>query len=92
MLGLKAPIQVQKKKICSRNNNMLEEPLQTIYTTLTTEGALKYWAIPFVAAAVGWATNWVAIQMTFWPIPRYSPFRLARGGAHTYRKNGDYCH
>lgn len=25
-------------------------------------------AIPFIAAAVGWFTNWIAIQMTFWPL------------------------
>lgn len=25
-------------------------------------------AIPVVAAAVGWFTNWIAIQMTFWPL------------------------
>lgn len=25
-------------------------------------------AIPFVAAFVGWFTNWIAIKMTFWPL------------------------
>ncbi|PCJ42369.1 MAG: hypothetical protein COA99_08235 [Moraxellaceae bacterium] len=29
---------------------------------------LKYISIPFVAAFVGWMTNWVAIQMTFYPV------------------------
>ncbi len=28
----------------------------------------KYISIPFVAAIVGWATNWVAIQLTFYPV------------------------
>lgn len=28
----------------------------------------SYFSIPFVAAFVGWFTNWVAIQMTFWPL------------------------
>ncbi len=28
----------------------------------------RYLSIPLVAAFVGWATNWVAIQMTFWPV------------------------
>lgn len=28
----------------------------------------KYASIPFVAAVVGWATNWVAIRMTFRPV------------------------
>ena len=28
----------------------------------------KYLSIPVVAAIVGWGTNWVAIQMTFYPI------------------------
>jgi uncharacterized membrane protein YheB (UPF0754 family) len=28
----------------------------------------KYLSIPFVAAVVGWATNWVAIRMTFRPL------------------------
>ncbi len=28
----------------------------------------KYASIPFVAGAVGWATNWVAVKMTFLPL------------------------
>ena len=28
----------------------------------------KYISIPFVAAIVGWSTNWLAIQLTFYPI------------------------
>lgn len=28
----------------------------------------KYLTIPFVAAIVGWGTNWVAIQLTFYPL------------------------
>src|SRR5690625_4156442 len=28
----------------------------------------KYVSIPIVAALVAWATNWVAVQMTFYPI------------------------
>jgi len=28
----------------------------------------KYASIPFVAAVVGWFTNWVAIEMTFYPL------------------------
>ncbi|AUM14233.1 DUF445 domain-containing protein [Ketobacter alkanivorans] len=28
----------------------------------------KYISIPFVAAIVGWTTNWLAIQLTFYPI------------------------
>lgn len=28
----------------------------------------KYVSIPFVAAIVGWTTNWLAIQLTFYPI------------------------
>ena len=28
----------------------------------------KYMSIPLVAAIVGWGTNWVAIQLTFYPI------------------------
>jgi uncharacterized membrane protein YheB (UPF0754 family) len=28
----------------------------------------KYVSIPIVAALVGWGTNWIAIQMTFYPI------------------------
>jgi len=28
----------------------------------------KYVSIPFVAAVVGWATNWVAVKMTFQPL------------------------
>ena len=28
----------------------------------------KHASIPFVAAFVGWATNWVAVRLTFWPL------------------------
>ena len=28
----------------------------------------KYASIPFVAAIVGWGTNWVAIKLTFKPL------------------------
>ncbi len=28
----------------------------------------KHVSIPFVAAVVGWATNWVAIKLTFYPL------------------------
>ncbi len=29
---------------------------------------LKYLSIPFVAAVIGWVTNWAAIRLTFWPL------------------------
>ena len=28
----------------------------------------KYVSIPFIAGAVGWITNWMAVQMTFYPL------------------------
>lgn len=28
----------------------------------------KYLSIPFVAGGVGWGTNWLAIQMSYWPL------------------------
>lgn len=28
----------------------------------------KYISIPFIAAGVGWITNWIAIQLTFYPV------------------------
>ena len=28
----------------------------------------KYFSIPFIAGVVGWTTNWMAVQMTFYPI------------------------
>lgn len=28
----------------------------------------KYLALPFIAGAVGWTTNWMAVQMTFYPL------------------------
>ncbi|HCT41783.1 MAG TPA: hypothetical protein DF427_11660 [Moraxellaceae bacterium] len=39
-------------------------------------------AIPFVAAAVGWFTNWIAIEMTFWPLEfvGYKKLRLGWQG------------
>jgi len=38
---------------------------------LETLGSLEFWkhaSIPFVAALVGWGTNWVAIKLTFQPL------------------------
>lgn len=39
-------------------------------------------AIPFVAAAVGWFTNWIALEMTFWPLEfiGYKKLRLGWQG------------
>ncbi|HBS14916.1 MAG TPA: hypothetical protein DIW42_13865, partial [Alcanivorax sp.] len=28
----------------------------------------KYFSIPFIAGVVGWTTNWMAVQMTFYPL------------------------
>ena len=28
----------------------------------------KYVSIPFIAGAVGWITNWMAVKMTFYPL------------------------
>ena len=28
----------------------------------------KYFSLPFIAGAVGWATNWMGVQMTFYPL------------------------
>ena len=28
----------------------------------------KYVSLPFVAGTVGWITNWMAVQMTFYPL------------------------
>ena len=33
----------------------------------------KYLSIPFIAALVGWSTNWLAIQLTFYPIEFIGP-------------------
>lgn len=43
---------------------------------------LKYASIPFVAGAVGWFTNWVAIKLTFWPLDfiGYKPLYLGWQG------------
>lgn len=42
--------------------------LETARQVLTNLEFWKYVSIPFVAAVVGWATNWVAIQLTFYPL------------------------
>ncbi len=44
-----------------------------------------FWAfvtIPLVSAFVGWFTNWIAIEMTFWPLEfiGYKPLRLGWQG------------
>jgi len=47
--------------------------------TVIIPEALKYASIPFVAAIVGWATNWVAIKMTFLPLKFFGIKRLYLG-------------
>lgn len=43
--------------------------MQALFTELWNQPDFwSYVAIPFIAAAVGWFTNWIAIQMTFWPL------------------------
>lgn len=37
-------------------------------TLLSHPDAWKYISIPFIAGAVGWVTNWAAVQMTFYPL------------------------
>lgn len=39
----------------------------------------SFCAIPFVAAFVGWFTNWIAIKMTFWPLEFIGYKRLYLG-------------
>ncbi len=34
----------------------------------------SYFLIPFIAAAAGWATNWLAIKMTFYPLEYVGKF------------------
>ncbi|MBV1882379.1 MAG: hypothetical protein KUG82_12140 [Pseudomonadales bacterium] len=49
---------------------MLESLLQAcnqIFSVLFGPDALAYWAIPLIAGGVGWTTNWLAIQLTFYP-------------------------
>ncbi len=42
----------------------------------------EYWSIPFVAAFIGWVTNWVAIKMMFYPIEfwGWKPLKLGWQG------------
>ncbi|MCB1056946.1 MAG: hypothetical protein KDD11_15710 [Acidobacteria bacterium] len=47
---------------------MLDTLLQHLRQLLAIPDLWKYVSIPFVAAVVGWATNWVAIKMTFQPL------------------------
>ena len=42
--------------------------LESLETALRHPDALKYASIPVVAGVVGWATNWVAVRLTFWPL------------------------
>jgi len=46
----------------------LEAFAQHSWLVLTGPDWLKYWSIPLLAGMIGWATNWLAIKMTFWPI------------------------
>jgi len=42
--------------------------MQALLDTLRNVEFWKYVSIPFVAAFVGWITNWIAIKMTFLPL------------------------
>jgi hypothetical protein len=53
----------------------------------------KYVSIPFIAGAVGWTTNWMAVQMTFYPLEFLGIrpfFRLAGHYSLQGRKDGGY--
>lgn len=39
-----------------------------LFTAFSGANALNTLSIPMVAAFIGWFTNWLAIQMSFWPI------------------------
>jgi len=42
--------------------------IDVMMTTLLSADAWKYLSIPLAAAFVGWLTNWIAIQLTFYPL------------------------
>ena len=37
-----------------------------------------YLLIPFIAAAAGWGTNWLAIKMTFYPLEYVGKFPFGK--------------
>ena len=41
---------------------------ESIWNTIQTAEFWKYASIPFISAAVGWATNVLALKMTFYPL------------------------
>ena len=43
-------------------------PWESIWNTIQTAEFWKYASIPFISAAVGWATNVLALKMTFYPL------------------------
>lgn len=47
-------------------------------TWLSTYGG--YFLIPFIAAAAGWGTNWLAIKMTFYPLEYVGKFPVGWRG------------
>lgn len=47
---------------------MTEQLLQSLQQLVRQPDLWKYVSIPFVAAVVGWATNWVAVKLTFLPV------------------------
>lgn len=40
----------------------------TVVTFFSNPDTLKYLSMPFISGIVGWATNWMAIKMTFYPL------------------------
>lgn len=46
---------------------MLDQVMEWISTFLAQPDWWKYLLIPVIAAAIGFGTNWLAVQMTFWP-------------------------
>jgi len=47
---------------------MTDQLLPQILDLVRRPDFWKYVSIPFVAAVVGWATNWVAVKLTFLPV------------------------
>merc|ERR1719445_2653555 len=50
-----------------RNSSLWKAPFQRAWDKFQKR-PFEYCLIPFIAAFVGWFTNWVAVQMMFYPI------------------------
>jgi len=64
--GLELDLEHEEVKISSKRNKYIVKPIQKAILKFKAKPG-TYMLIPVIAAIVGWFTNWLAVQMIFYP-------------------------